>query len=350
MENFLRYLAFVLIVGGANAQSSLPACEGKNHLSWNNCYGTNEVKDLGVYSCERKDGQCIGKGLLVFANGKRYFGDFNDGMRTGKGTLYDSRGSVISDGIWDKNQFIGGDQQPILTKQDIEKKQGEIQDPTVACMEELITNPDFQGLYKKMPLDIRKGQSLEILSNNTKASAIEKKSILKFMDSFEACSNLGSEWRSKNYPLVIINLAESFKSETKILTADLYAGKLSFGELAKMRTKMMTEYLANLQSEVAKIKEERAAYEQALANKAQLDLEKAQQNEEARKDRNAQLAAQREALRAQNEMMAEQARRQAILQYIQMNPPKPFQPLPMPREPVTTNCNAYGNQWNCVTR
>ena len=198
------------------------------------------------------------------------------------------------------------------------------QDPTVSCIEELKTNTELQGLYKKMPLDVSKGQSLEILSNNTKPTVVEKKLILKFMESVEACSNQGSEWRTKNYPLVINNLGAKFQSDIKIGIADLYSGKLTFGELAKIRTKMMTDFIANLQLEVAKMAE-------------------------AINDRNAQIAAEREAIAAQNAAMAEEARRQAVLQYYMRSLPT-YQPLPMPRAPVTTNCNAFGNQLNCVTR
>ena len=35
------------------------------------------------------------------------------------------------------------------------------QDPTVSYMEELNKNTELQGLYKKMPLDVSKGQSLD---------------------------------------------------------------------------------------------------------------------------------------------------------------------------------------------
>ena len=40
------------------------------------------------------------------------------------------------------------------------------QDPTVSYMEELNKNTELQGLYKKIPLDVSKGQSLDIFSNN----------------------------------------------------------------------------------------------------------------------------------------------------------------------------------------
>ena len=223
------------------------------------------------------------------------------------------------------------------------------QDPTVGCIEELKTNPELQGLYKKMPLDVSKGQSIEILSNSSRPTSVEKKSILKFMEFIEACSNQGTEWRAKNYPLVINNMGAKFQSDLKIAIADLYSGKLTFGELAKIRTKMMTDFIANLQTEVAKIKEERAAQEEAVAKKAQSDLERDRQRSEAIQDRNAQIAAEREAIAIQNAANAEEARRQAVLQYYMRSLPT-FQPLPMPRAPVTTNCNAFGNQLNCVTR
>jgi len=144
-------------------------------------------------------------------------------------------------------------------------------------------------------------------------------------------------------------LGAKFESDIKIGIADLYSGKLTFGELAKIRTKMMTDFIAKLQLEVAKIKEERSLQEEVIAKKAQSDLERDRQRAEAIQDRNAQIAAEREATAAQNAAMAEEARRQAVLQYYMRSLPT-YQPLPMPRAPVTTNCNAFGNQLNCVTR
>jgi len=332
--------------GVAYAQSDLPLCAGKYSYSWNNCFGSHDVKGLGQYSCERKDGYCNGNGTLYFNDGKKYVGEFKDGMRTGKGKLLDSKDKVLSDGLWAENNFLGAEQEP---KQ---SKQSNIQitiDPTVACIEGLKANTDLQGLYKKMPLDVSKGQSLEVLSNNTKPNATEKKHILKFMDLIEGCSSEGSEWRTKNYPLVINNLGAKYQSDIKIAIADLYSGKLTFGELAKTRTKTMTDFMANLLSEVAKIKEERAMQEEAVAKKAQSDLEKERQRIEAIRDRNAQLSAEREAIAEQNAAIAAEGRRQIILQNYMRSLPM-FQPIPMPREPVTTNCNAFGNQVNCVTR
>jgi hypothetical protein len=40
MKNPLRFLAFLLMVGSAYAQSNLPACQGLDTSRWNNCIGT----------------------------------------------------------------------------------------------------------------------------------------------------------------------------------------------------------------------------------------------------------------------------------------------------------------------
>jgi hypothetical protein len=206
------------------------------------------------------------------------------------------------------------------------------QDPSLVCIEELKSNQELQGLFKKIPVDVSKGQSLEVLANNTKPTANEKKLISTFIDALDACSNQGSGWREKNYPLSVNTLGAKYQSDFKIAASDLYGGKLTFGEFAKLRAKMMTEFIANLQAEVAKVKQDKAAREQT-------DLERDRQRIEAAQARE-----------AQREAMAEETRRQAIIQMIRNQPPIQIQPLPVPRAPVTTNCNAYGNQMNCVTR
>jgi len=89
--------------------------------------------------------------------------------------------------------------------------------------------------------------------------------------------------------------------------------------------------------------------EKAITKKAQSDLERDRLRTEAIKDRNAQLAAERQEIAQENAVMAEEARRQTVLQYYMHSLPT-YQPLPMPKAPTMTNCNAYGNQINCITR
>ena len=82
MKNLLRYLACVLMVGSAYAQSNLPVCQGSDISRWNRCFGTS-----------------------TYANGDMYVGEYISGWRYGKGTLFRSNGSVINHGIWDNDKF-----------------------------------------------------------------------------------------------------------------------------------------------------------------------------------------------------------------------------------------------------
>ena len=113
MKNLRRFLAFVLMVGGAYAQSNLPACQGRDVAKWSNCTGEEtrsaefqykgEFLDgkrhgLGVMSVlhpnfngdkyvgEWKAGKRDGQGTYTFANGNKYVGEFKDGRYNGQGT------------------------------------------------------------------------------------------------------------------------------------------------------------------------------------------------------------------------------------------------------------------------
>ena len=74
MKNLLRFLAFVLMVGGAYAQSNLPACQGSDTTAWSNCTGTKTFPNGAKYVGEHKDGKFNGQGTATLANGDKYNG------------------------------------------------------------------------------------------------------------------------------------------------------------------------------------------------------------------------------------------------------------------------------------
>ena len=97
MKNLLRFLAFVLMVGSVYAQSNLPACQGRDAASWNNCLGTE-----------------------VYPAGSKYVGEFINGKPHGQGTFLASNGT-ISAGIWADGKFLrsASDQQAISVNQTV---------------------------------------------------------------------------------------------------------------------------------------------------------------------------------------------------------------------------------------
>ena len=69
MKNLLRFLAFVLMVGSAYAQSNLPACQGREAAKWSDCFGTVTLTDGGKYIGEFKDGKYNGQGTFYSSDG-----------------------------------------------------------------------------------------------------------------------------------------------------------------------------------------------------------------------------------------------------------------------------------------
>jgi hypothetical protein len=105
MKNLLRFIAFVLMVGGVYAQSNLPACQGSDVSRWTNCFAHSTcVKDNCIngakYVGEWKNGKLDGVASLTYKDGIKYVGEFNDGRRNGLGILYGTDGSVIASGSY----------------------------------------------------------------------------------------------------------------------------------------------------------------------------------------------------------------------------------------------------------
>ncbi|HNU91976.1 MAG TPA: hypothetical protein PKO25_08895 [Spirochaetota bacterium] len=59
------------------------------------------------YEGDWKNDKRHGKGVLIYANGDRYEGDFKDGKIHGIGTLYNSKNKNLKKGRWEKGEYVG---------------------------------------------------------------------------------------------------------------------------------------------------------------------------------------------------------------------------------------------------
>lgn len=78
MKNLLRFIALVLMVGGAYAQSVLPACPPSGYF--HNCFGTFTYSSGMKYVGEWRDDKYNGQGALFYANGSTKQGIWADGV------------------------------------------------------------------------------------------------------------------------------------------------------------------------------------------------------------------------------------------------------------------------------
>jgi len=186
MKEFLRVLAFVLMVGSAHAQSNLPVCQGSNIAAWSNCVGSATFIDGNRYVGEFKDGKLNGQGNYTFSNGtkvvgefkdgklnghgtythadgERYVGDFKDGKYNGQGTNTRPNGDKYI-GEWKDSQLNG---QGTFTQPDGTKLVGEFKDGKLNG-QGTFTRPDgtkYVGDFKDGKYD---GQGTHIQSNGDK--------------------------------------------------------------------------------------------------------------------------------------------------------------------------------------
>jgi len=122
MKNFLRYLAFILMVGGAYAQSNLPACPSSGYF--HNCFGTATVASGSKYVGEWKDDKPNGQGTGTRPNSYKYVGEFKDGWPNGQGTYTFANGDEYVGEFKDGKQNGRG----ITTFADGDKYVGEFKD------------------------------------------------------------------------------------------------------------------------------------------------------------------------------------------------------------------------------
>ena len=58
------------------------------------------------YKGEYINGRPNGIGYHFFDNGEYYIGQFQESLRHGKGTMYNSNGTIKEEGNWNNNIFI----------------------------------------------------------------------------------------------------------------------------------------------------------------------------------------------------------------------------------------------------
>ena len=71
----------------AFTESTLPPCQGEDHMQWTNCLGIYTNSDGNKYVGEFKDGEYHGQGTFTFPDGAKFVGEFKDGDFNGQGTL-----------------------------------------------------------------------------------------------------------------------------------------------------------------------------------------------------------------------------------------------------------------------
>lgn len=202
-------------------------------------------------------------------------------------------------------------------------------DPALTCIDDIQNNQNLQILQGKILLSGHTGElTLAMLLNSNIPTKEEQEALSLWVSERDKCMRLGEVWREKNLYPAQITIFNGFETDLLTLTADLYAGKITYGDFAKARASKYTEAERNW----ASVKQQISQQQQQLNQQQQEEIN------------------QRQAMAQQEEL----ARRQAALGILlnQRNQqPYQLQPYQMPGLQTTTStCNKVGNQVICTTR
>ncbi|MHB8562672.1 MAG: hypothetical protein ACYDDA_01775 [Acidiferrobacteraceae bacterium] len=181
-------------------------------------------------------------------------------------------------------------------------------DPGIACAKALETNPEFSIIAGKVALVDPRQQTFSMLINTSKPDQVEKVAIAKWITDKQACYALTQRWRAQyNFPSTLSAIDDANNSKFLNLSANLYNGKLTYGQYAKARAKVFAEVSQQWAEEVQHLRDMQAA--------------------------------------------AEAQRRRMTAMFLLTQHPYQVQ-LPQPAEipTTTTNCFVVGNEMRCTTQ
>ena len=133
---------------------------------------------------------------------------------------------------------------------------------SATCLANLKGDPMIMSIHNKVPVDSSKPATLEQLGNQSKPTAREKSALSFMVAEWERCMDMAVEWRKQNYAPQVDALYVSYRVELKSVFADLYGGKLTFGDVAKARAKMDLDYKFKLIAIASELQAKSVAEEQ----------------------------------------------------------------------------------------
>ncbi len=244
-------------------------------------------------------------------------------------------------------------------------------DPSMSCFASLESKPELKALKGRIALsDVRK-QTIEMLANGKKPTKSEKAAISVWVTSVEQCVADGSSWRQQANPPQANALFVQYFADLKSLAADLYSGKISYGNFAKGRASFGAKLISDLTDVNQKVMAQRKAQEDELRaqqerrdQQAREDQRRqqefaAQQQQQQEMIKQQRIAQQRQAALAQQQLQQQQQAQyqqqmqQNYQQQMQSNDEWLRSTTSALRSPTTTNTDCtrdYNGNIHCTSR
>lgn len=182
---------------------------------------------------------------------------------------------------------------------------------TEACLQQLIADTKVKPLTGKLAFDLDKPQPLEMLANPSKATLKEKVALNFYSTEWQRCQELGADWRKRKLGPDIAALFSTLQVDLSAGLADLYAGQIAYGSVAKLRAKQWIEFKNSAEATERRYSAQIAESEKQRQIQIQRDAATTQERAAQERSRQQVEANQRRALELQQQQMAEQREMEA---------------------------------------
>jgi hypothetical protein len=196
--------------------------------------------------------------------------------------------------------------------------------PAIACFQGLPDREDLKPIASKVWLGLRKDQPFTMMTITDKVTDADRPALLAWVNATQECTRQGAPWLQQYLPPQFGSIIERATAKFLANVADLYAGKITYGDFAKKR----------IEDGSASDKEWAEAVEHFREQQAEAQQRQAEAQARAQAQRNAQVF-------------------QYLLNRSQPQPyPQPYVPQPIQpyHPPMTTTCRAVGNTLQCTTQ
>lgn len=117
-----------------------------------------------------------------------------------------------------------------------------VPNPGFTCYESLKQRPDFQAISTKVALGNTSDQTFQMLSDTSRPTDTEKQIIAAWVAARQQCAKLTQDHTAAYGPTLAVPILRSLVSSLLSATADLYNGQLTYGEYAKRRAQIVSEF------------------------------------------------------------------------------------------------------------
>lgn len=119
-------------------------------------------------------------------------------------------------------------------------------DPSASCFNNLDTHNQLAPLRSVIAVGNIKGQTMEMMTNTAYPTLEERALIKAWVKERDECFVQGESWRIENMPATVRSILDDYYAKNKLLIADLYVLKITYGEFAARRAAQSSELSAAL--------------------------------------------------------------------------------------------------------